>query len=66
MATAYDKATLRVAAGAACVKEVYEYQASKSSCVPVLDQTRVLGCLANQHTTGRCCSCLVHCVIEAL
>jgi len=35
MATAYDEATLRAAAGPACVKEVYEYQASKSSCVPI-------------------------------
>ena len=28
--------------------------------------TRVPECLANQHSTARCCSCLVHCVIEAL
>ena len=42
MATAYDQATLRAAAGAACVKEVYEYQASKSSCVPILDQQESL------------------------
>lgn len=42
MAAAYDEATLRAAAGAACVKEVYEYQASKSSCVPILDQQEFL------------------------
>jgi len=42
MATAYDETTLRAAAGAACVKEAYEYQASKSSCVPILDQQESL------------------------